>query len=317
MSITLDGTSYWVRSGNLYRVSDSPRGTILTWVTIGDNDATQMYLFSHRDTLTLERDASNKIVVTGKNVPFGSAVLQLTSDTSYTNGSTWYGILASWDLSEGDGYLYINRSADLASSTIVDTNVDLTANPTVFGAKFDETLGWVGNVHEFHLWDEFLDISDEDEIIKLISSDGLTDYTNPGPTSGTPKPVGIQGFGPPFYKPPLISFYGAFTGNKGTGGDFSQTGSFGWVDLEDDISTYRQSSTPRARPGQRSFDSERTGWTWARHETFVERREGLSDMGKRLGIPERKDRTRDERPGHEQNFTRLIRGDEEDSEDRR
>jgi len=318
VSITLSGSTYWSRP-RLHRVEESGKGTILAWVRFGDNDDTQMFLFSVSNTLTVERDASNKIVVSGRNVTHGAKMLELTSTTSYTESDTWYCIAASWDLAEGEGHLYVNREDDLASSTVTSSFVDLDAPPAVLGAQYDYTLGWVGDIHEFVFWDaKYLDLSDSDEIIKIISSDGLDDYANPGPTSSTPKPVGLgERASMPFNQPATVLFSGAFTGNRGTGGKFTQTGTFDWVDADDDVSTYRQSGAPNAVPGQRSFDSERTGWTYARHDTFVERRSGLSDFGKRLGISERAHRSRRERPGHEQNFTRLIRGDEDDTEDRR
>lgn len=278
-----------------------------------------MYLFSTAGrTLTFERDASNNIVVTGRSTGNGSAIITLTSDTTYTDSDTWLGVLASWDIPNSKGYLYVNRSSDLGSSSFTSTvGIDLDVAGYYFGGDPNYT-NWVGDVHDFYFWDDYIDISDSDEIVKLISSDGVTDYANPGPTAGTPKPVGIQMWGPPFYKPPIVAFCGAFTDNKGIAGHGSWVGSFDWIDTDDDdVQTYRQTGARNARLGERSFDSERTGWTYARHDTFIERREGLSDFGKRLGIAERKARTRQERPGHENTFSRLIWGSEDDSEDRR
>lgn len=320
MSITLDGTVYWIHTGALKGVGESDAGTILAWATVGDNDGAAQYLFSiNDDRLSLQRNASNKIVVTGKNSS-GTTILTLTSDTSYTSASTtWLGILASWDLSAGVGYLYINRAADLASSTLTSGDVDLNSTPVGFGARSDATLGWVGSVEELVFWDgKYLDISDSDEIIKLTSSDGVTDFVNPGPNAGVTKPVGLGAqASQPFYQPAAVIFSGAFTDNRGTGGDFAKTGSFSWVAIADDIDTYRQSSTPDAIPGQRSFDSDKTGLTYPRHKTYIEKRPGHRNYGQRLGIAERSKPFRDEYPGRSGRFRGLLYQPEDDSEDRR
>ena len=65
----------------------------------------------------------------------------------------------------------------------------------------------------------------------------------------------------------------------------------------------------------RSFDSEISGFTFAREDTFIERRDGLTTKGLRLGQSEMDNRTRLELP--ERTFNQFVFPDrEEDVEER-
>lgn len=325
MAAEFDGsTSYLLRNAQLAKISDSDAGTLLAWVYLdAGGDSSAQYIFSLAgDKLSLQRNAANKFVVTGKNAA-GSTILLLTSSTSYTGGSTWYQVLATWDLSAGAGYLYINRADDEAGSpTLTNGTIDYTASPVAIGAKSDATGLFDGRLLEVVFWPGFYsNISTQSNLIKFISADGLTDsdytptanYPAPGPTASTPKPVsyGVRGVVPSDGIEAAVMFSGAFAKNGGNGGIFTLNGT---IDQNDTMQTYRQSSTIQV-PGQRSFDSEISGFTYPREQTFIERRDGLNTRGLRLGTSERDDTTRDEWP--ERRFDQIVFPDrEEDTEER-
>jgi hypothetical protein len=70
----------------------------------------------------------------------------------------------------------------------------------------------------------------------------------------------------------------------------------GTIDQGNDMQNYRQAATSMKNPGQRWFDSEISGFSFPREDTFVEQREGLTTKGLRLGTSEMDDRTRLENP---------------------
>ena len=152
---------------------------------------------------------------------------------------------------------------------------------------------------------------------KFISSDGLAitgtatvtagDYANPGPTPGTRKPVAYS----PELGRPAVFFTGGFTHNMGSGGPFDATVAFA-EDLTEPAA-YRQSGAPGARPGERSFDSEKSGFTYPRHKTFLEQRE-IPGYGLRMGLDERSGKTRDDNSGYRLSHW-IFQDREEDDEE--
>jgi hypothetical protein len=102
--------------------------------------------------------------------------------------------------------------------------------------------------------------------------------------------------------------------NRGTGQNFTINGT---PATSRGPLIYRQSAL-KPTPGERWFDSEQSGFSYPRSETFIEQREGIPSYGKRLGKDERDEKTRQERPGL--SFSQIILGTpglEDDSEDRR
>jgi hypothetical protein len=229
-------------------------------------------------------------------------------------------------LANTTAHLYVDRTSDEVVSTgptdgtidfagvtewIIGANVAGTAN--FFTGEMDDVVFIPGY---------FLDASDADELNKVVSSDGRTHasrtdiyWQNPGPDAG-PKQVGYGATGSKISGTgvPILMIGKNFQINRGSGQNFTINGS---PENSRGPLIYRQSAL-RATPGERWFDSERSGFSYPRSETFIEQREGIPSYGKRLGKDERDEKTRQERPGL--SFSQIILGTpglEDDSEEDR
>lgn len=331
MAAAFEGSTWLVHPGPLRKVSNAKTGSISCWVKFTDQDAANQIILDHFETggstrFRFYRASSNYIYILGQPPGGGSTSLSLKSATAYTSSSGYIHIAASWDLANGLGNFYVNGDDDLDTSTLTDTLLDYTsAGPWSVGVTdpdANQLSPLYADLQDLVFWPgTYLDLTDAAVMRLLLSPDGETDsdytptasYGNPGPTAGTRKPVGygVQGEIPTNGVPASILLSGAMAKNAGTGGVFSQVGV---IDQNDDMQTYRQSSTKQV-PGQRSFDSEISGFTFPREQTFIERRDGLTTKGLRLGMSEMDDKTRDEWP--ERRFDQIVFPDrEEDTEER-
>jgi hypothetical protein len=326
MAYTLDGTNdYWRRAGVLNGITNSKKFTFAGWFKIGDNSGNLMYLVQALNAkFEVFRNTDDTIFVRARNSA-GTVILALSTTTTYNNTSFIH-IAASADLGNSRGQLYINgTAATLVTNTVTDDTIDF-AGATSWGIGATSTGAsaspFTGEISEVLLYTGVsLDLSDADDMKKLLSSDGVTESQsdqyrqNAGPDKGR-KPVGYGATGdiPTGGTKPNIYLSGTFTLNRGTGGNFALNGS---PSSSRGPKTYR-SSALRPTPGERWFESEQSGWSYPRSETVIETREGLSNVGKRIGIDEVDDTTRNERPAL--TFSQLLVGltdREDDSEDKR
>jgi hypothetical protein len=318
------------RSATLARLAGSKKVTVAGWGRLESDAASAAHYILYGASVSNVRlavytDSSHKLVVSGYNSS-NTEILHLITTNALTLAA-WFHFVASADLSAGTGHFYINGSDDQAtgSTTLTDDTIAFGANANAWyvGAAVNTTY-WDGRLYDLGLWREYVDVSDADNLAGFISSDGVTDtsYTpdathlNPGPTAGTRKPVGYGAFAsaPTSGTRPAIFFSGGFTSNRGTGGPFALNGT---IDQETGPDIYRQSAL-YATPGKRWFDSERSGFSYPRSKTFIERREGHPNFGARMGVDERDEKGRHERPSH--TFARLLFHDDveaRESEDRR
>lgn len=319
MAVVFDGsTNYVNRTTTLAGVESSKKGVLAYWVKPTAAPGNVLLGINAGGN----RVGSSIEAVTGKI----TAVLRDSSDTvlwaaktaaDYAD-SAWHHVAISWDLGSTTASIYVDRTLDSVDSTSpTDGTVDYAGvSEWIIGANTGGTANFLtGEIHDLAFWPgAYVDLSDADNLRRFVSSDGLTDYANPGPTAGTVKPVGYGADGsiPTQGTRPAIYLSGPFTSNRGTGGAFTPVGGFAQATGP---RAYRQSPL-RATPGERWFDSDRSGFSAPRSETFIENREGIPSFGNRLRLSERDDRTRNERPGL--TFSRLILGDrEDDAEDRK
>lgn len=302
------------RTGNLAGVVDSPKGTVAFW-TKSAVPAGSVYVLAIRNAadvavrgFQVTRGATGAWSIQGRN---SADALKLVL-TSTVAGTAWQQVLASWDLTAGAGKILINGvDATAAGGTFLSADIDYTRElTTLFNADAPAAAGqYVGDVYDFAFWPGlFVDLTVVAEVAKFISSDGLADYESQGPTATTRKPVAYSST----LGRPAVFFTGAFSHNMGTGGPFQDAAAFGGSTTEPAV--YRQSGSPDAHPGERSFDSDKSGFTYPRHKTFVERREGNPDYGLRMGLDERSSRTRDDEPGYKLSYF-IFQTREEDDED--
>lgn len=330
MSINVaDGrNTYLKRTSQLAGVTDSKKGTLSAWLRMTAGDGANQTIFIIRNSgsllqgINFARAASNKVVINGRDSS-DSANLALQSDASWVIANGWFHVVASWDLGASGGAvgkMYINRASAGTLVTGVNSNIDYTRDLCelfVIDPTNDSAGGPIQWAQGMELYDLafwpglFVDLTDATVLARFISSDGITDQANPGPTAGTPKPVGynFSNIG----AIPALFFSGPFTHNMGNGGPFVLTGRY-TAESTTEPAVYRQSGSPDARPGERSFDSEKSGFTYPRHKTFIERREGNPDYGLRMGLDERSGRTRDDNPGYRLSHF-IFQDREEDDEE--
>jgi hypothetical protein len=324
MAYTLDGTNDYWRAGNI-PITSSKKFTFGAWVKFGSNTGVLEYII-HGTSAKFEvfRHTDDTIFVRARNAA-NSVILTLSTTATYDDETVYRHIGVSVDLGNSRGQLYINgTAATLVTNTVVDDTIDWSGiSAWGIGATASGTANpLLGSMAEILLCPGVsLDLSDADDMKKLLSSDGVTESQtdqyrqNAGPNAGR-KPVGYGADGSlPFDARPAIYLSGTFSINRGTGGNFTLNGAPTYAR---DPSVYR-SSALRPTTGERWFESEQSGFSYPRSKTIIETREGLSSHGKRIGLDEVDDRTRNEKPGL--TFQQLIqgrrKGREDDSEDSR
>jgi hypothetical protein len=324
LSAQFDGSAtYLSRTGALTGVSSSKIGTFSLWlkttaetgtiVAGGATAAADKFIIDLTD---------GKVRVTLRNSA-GTTLWQAT--TSAINTGLWKHVAGAFTLGTPTAYLYVNRASDETEATeAIDGTVDW-AGATIWtiGATVDGTSFFDGALYDFLLWPgTFIDLSDATERKFLVSSDGLNlavgqDYPNLEPTGVKPVGYGHDASLPTSGVRPAIYFGGGWNQNRGTGGLFTRAGAFESQSSPDNPNAYRKSALWRT-PGQRWFDSEQGGFSYPRAETFVEKREGHPAFGKRMGLDERDEETRDVGPLRAVSVSTLVRGGtEEDREDNR
>ena len=229
-SADFDGTNdYMTRGAALTGVSNSKSGILSFWVRIDGSVSTSQY--SVLGSLTSQRfycvrftsASSNFVGISGYNSS-GTSILGLQTSTAYTNSATWRHFLFSWDLASTAGHLYVNDSDDLNSGLNVltndsvdyasETNWQIGASGISAGSnKFD------GCIAELYFAPgQYLDFSVTNNRRRFITS------------SLKPVYLGKDGAGPTGTAPLVYLHLDPsealtnFATNRGTGGDFSITG---------------------------------------------------------------------------------------------
>lgn len=222
-SADFDGTNdYMTRGAGLTGAADSKTGILSLWIRLDGGDGATMAIL--RSTVAANQflflhNSSNIFSLGGDNSA-GTEILLLQSNTAYTAGATWLHFLASWDLANAAGHLYINGTSDLAAgSTLTDDTLDYTLADWGIGAQVDGNLKLNGCLAEFYFAPgQYLDFSNAYNRRKFISATG--------------KPVSLGATGSlPTGTAPLVyqrvadaAAVATFATNLGSGGDFSITG---------------------------------------------------------------------------------------------
>ena len=248
------------RGADLTGNADGKTGTFSGWLDINNvsKDGVWMNIMANTgNRFKVSREANNKIYVEGQTSS-NTVVLQLITTNLY-NSTTNPGlihVLASWDIANAKGFLYINDAADLAASpTLVNTNIDYisgTAN-FGFGDRPDTTQAkYAGSMGQMYFSKDYVDISVTANRRKFINAD-LTpvDFGANGST-----PTGSQ---PIVY---LNNQADTFQNNLGSGGNFTESGQLvdgGYLDTPNTDALY--SSTNFSNPYElvRSYGKELCG----------------------------------------------------------
>lgn len=333
MSASFDGSAtYLLRTGKVLRgpVADSGKGTLSCWLKTDD---TTSALFMGGP------DSTNPQVVLGLvsgtlriTIKDASTIVWRAVTSSTYNDSAWHHFIATWDLANTTAHLYVDGSADQTDSTGPDSGEAewSTSTEWAIGGLANGTSLYDGKLYDLIFWPgQYVDISDDRNLQYFVSRDGqsvsVSDPFGAGQYIATEpggvKPVGYGSHGTnPFGAAPAIYYAGSWRKNLGTGGKLTLQSEYEDTSSSDpdEPNAYRLASRPGAgRIGERWFDSEKSGMSAPRSETFIERRHGHPDYGKRLRTKdERDEETRDLLPP-KQAFSTLLRPNEEDTLDNR
>lgn len=158
--------------------------------------------------------STNKFRIDGRNSSH-TQILNIESNTAYTAGATWHHLLASWDLGNGLGEMYIDDADDLAASPVLtDDSIDFSGM-TDWHIGYNSSSNWLNaEVSDLFFHDSYLDITTEANRRKFISA------------LGNPIDLGADGSGPLGTSPRIYLRQGFdnFELNAGTGGDFTAVG---------------------------------------------------------------------------------------------
>ena len=209
---TYDGASdYGTRGANMTGVVDGKTGTYNIFYKPDAIGSDETLFCNSAGRFRIDMDSTGRIDIIGKNSG-GTIILRLRT-TEILSADTWHHIVASWDLANGVGQIYIDDTAStLGISTTTDdtlqyalTDWSVGALLNAFGNKVAGDLSeiWFDTVH--------YDLSDEETRRKFVRKGNF------------PADMGSDGSGPGA-QPKLYAPDGDPSTNAGSGGDFTITG---------------------------------------------------------------------------------------------
>ena len=226
-SADFDGTNdYMTRGADLTGTADSKRGIISYWLRIDGMISNHCVLFG-ATTLAGSTSrfragwgfTSTTISVLARNAA-GTDILDLTTASLFSTGATWLHFLSSWDLATaGARSIYINDVSDLSEVTFTNDSIDYTLADWSVGAFASGTSKFNGCVADLYFAPgQYLDFSLVYNRRKFISASGKPVHL--GTTGALP-----TGTAPIVYQHLADAETVAdFATNRGTGGNFSITG---------------------------------------------------------------------------------------------
>jgi hypothetical protein len=225
-AVALDGTTDWgSRTNALNAISNGKEGLFYLWLNINGGDGGRQDVFgistlsTGLDRLAIFRFTDNKFYVQGFTSG-GVQILGLTSSNTFTSGGGWKCLMASWNLATPEAYLYVgDANEEAGGATETDNSIGYNSSNVSFGGTVS---GASANMDfaELFFHTGFLDISQEANRRKIFSAAGKP--VNPGSDGSA-----VLGAQPMVYlsvRPGDAA--SAFVTNRGTGGDFTQNGTF-------------------------------------------------------------------------------------------
>lgn len=220
-AVDFDGTNdYLIRGAEPTGNADGKRGLVSFWFRIDGGAGAQLDLAlnsnGNPEGLLIIRLSTGEIRINGYNAAL-TAILRLTTTSTFAASSTWHHFLASWDLGvAGARHIYVDDAADLSVAIFTDDTIDYTLDNFAIGANTVGTDRWNGALAEVYInTAEYLDFSVASNRRRFISSSQRPVYLGPDGR----RPTGAR---------PLIYLNGPgnnFRLNRGSGGDFTVTGS--------------------------------------------------------------------------------------------
>lgn len=215
--INFDGSSaYLLHSDVMAGQSDGKLGLVSGWMRRAATGSNHSMIYSQGQRTAVRFDSSDRLEIITREPVTGIGLQLVTTDT-YTSTSTWYHILASWDLASATYHLYVNDAVPSAMTTETLNNVDqgygANANNWAVGAQPNAGGKMNGDLADILWW--------HDKLLDLSSSANRRLFINASGKPVNPR-VAIESQGAPD-----IGMYGtlaAWEVNKGTGGGFTENG---------------------------------------------------------------------------------------------
>ena len=222
-----DGTDVMSRGANLTGISNSVSGIFSGWVRFDSGDASTLAIFhgsGSGDTqgiIVAKGLAGDNIITVQDNTGVATS-FALYSNVSYTAGSIWRHILASWDGATGAHHLYINDvdvlDAGISECNNVAVNYANCTNWRVGDDGFAEYVqGCLAEI--FFAPGQYLDLSVTNNRRKFIGSTGRPvdlGATGTAPTGTAPRAM--------FHLADGEAVANFATNRGGLGGNFTITG---------------------------------------------------------------------------------------------
>ena len=218
-SVNFDGTNdYLTRGGGLTGASDGEFLTFSCWFKLkGGNGATQRFFRSDTDIFVdVNRSTDNKIYLSCYNSS-PTQLIQMASTKTYTADGQWHHLMISTKRTSGDlaAHMYIDGEDVAATpSPNIAGNIDWTRTDWGIGGTEAGGNKFNGDLAEFYLTDEYIDLSSSANREKFLTA------------TGAPADVGSDG-STPTGTAALIYLSGATSTwhtNDGSGGGFTENG---------------------------------------------------------------------------------------------
>ena len=211
-----DGTNdSAARGGDLTGIADGKEGSLFFWVN-KDADGVEYTIYEHSSSAVLVRLTTlNQIDLILRNSGGTIIVRRITSDTVLA-ASGWSPVYLSWDLAATTVQVYFGDTATSfgTSTPTTNDNINYTAGDVGIGARAVGAGSKLdGCLSEFVFHTQFLDLSNESNRRILIDA------------QGRPRNINADGSRPFGEQPLIYAPDGDPSDNKGSGGDFTITGS--------------------------------------------------------------------------------------------
>lgn len=222
-SADFDGANdYMTRGAGLTGAADSKTGIISGWFVLDDITNLQELISTGTATphfwFIFASAPTSKFRVIAYNGA-GSFIFQMSTSSAFSAGATWVHVLASWDLAASATHLYINDVSNKSADTVTNDTIDYTYANWSIGADVAGGNKFNGCLSELYFSPgQYLDFSLVYNRRKFISA------------SGKPVFLGTDGSFPTGTAPLVYQHLGNgeavanFATNRGTGGDFTITG---------------------------------------------------------------------------------------------
>lgn len=220
-SAQFDGTNDYMQTGSLTGAADSKLGLLSFWIRLDGNNGGTHQIFNADSTgrIIIQRNSSNLFQISAKNAA-GTSILNITTVAAYTASATWLHVLSAWNMATaGSASIYVNDVLTYTEVTFTNDTIDYTTVTTSIGASVTGVNKATACLAELYFAEgQYLDLSVTANRRKFISSGGKPVY------------LGTTGLLPTGTAPIVFQHLddaeapADFATNRGTGGNFSITG---------------------------------------------------------------------------------------------